>query len=119
MTTSIVKFNKNGLDTDTQCFVKKLFIENASDFTILQYADNTKSYSYTVPFEISVADIHAPYIKEEMVLVIREKVDLTAQGPNDTIIKNIGKDLGGEENIDSSPRRPKDLPPGFQEVLRL
>ena len=39
--------------------------------------------------------------------------------PNDTIIKNIGKDLGGEENIDSSPRRPKDLPPGFQEVLRL
>ena len=116
MTTAIVKFNKSNLSKVSS---KDLFLENSWGLTITQFYDAIFPYSHSFPFEISVAKEHAPHIKEEMVLVIREKVDLTAQGPNDTIIKNIGKDLGGEEVIDNKPHRPKDLPPGFQEVLRL
>ena len=113
---NIIKFNKISL---TEYGSKELFLENPLELTILQYADNTKPYSTTLPFEISVAEDHAPYIEEEFVIVIREKVDLTARGPNDVLIKNIGKDLGGENYIDSKPYRPKELPPGFQELIQL
>lgn len=116
MTTNIIKFGKSML---AEIVRKELFLENSFDLTILQYADNTKSYSYTIPFEISVAEEHAPYIDTDIVVVIREKVDLTARGPNDVLIKNIGKDVGGENYIDAKPYRPKELPPGFEEVLKL
>jgi hypothetical protein len=116
MTTAIVKFNKQGLWEMGQ---SELFLENSFDLTILQYADNVKSTTYTIPFEISVAEEHAPQIDTDIVVVIREKVDLTARGPNDVTIKNIGKDVGGENYIDKMPYRPKELPPGFEEVLKL
>jgi len=117
MTTSIVKFSKQDFLTHTSM---DLFIEDASELTIVQYADATISTSHTLPFEIPVADTHAPSIDEaEMALVIREKVDLSARGPNDVPVKNAGKDLGGENYIDKKPYRPKTLPPGFQEVLKL
>lgn len=116
MTTAILKFDKRYLGNFE---TKNLFLENSHSLTIVEYSDCKKPYSQVLPFEISVAEKHAPYIEEEMVIVIREKVDLTARGPNDVLIKNIGKDLGGENYIDSKPYRPKDLPPGFQELLKL
>ena len=116
MSTSIVKFNKLTL---LEVGRKDLFLENSFDLTISQFYDANVASSYTIPFEISVADEHVPYIEEDMVVVIRERVDLTARGPNDVLIKNIGKDLGGENYIDKKPYRPKELPPGFEEVLKL
>jgi hypothetical protein len=116
MTTAIVKFNKTTLAKVAQ---KDLFLENAWGLTIKQFSDVTLSNTYSLPFEISIAEIHAPYIEEDMVVVIREKVDLTATGPNDVLIKNIGKDLGGENYVDKKPYRPKELPPGFEEALQL
>jgi len=116
MTTAIVKFNKSNLSKVSS---KDLFLENSWGLTITQFYDAILPYSHSFPFEISVAKEHAPYIKEDMVVVIREKVDLTAVGPNDVTIKNIGKDDGGENYIDVKPYRPKDLPPGFEEVLQI
>jgi hypothetical protein len=116
MTAAIVKFDKDGL---WEYGTLQLPIENVFDLTIPMTYDVMVSSSQDLPFLISVAEVHAPYIEEEMVVVIREKVDLTARGPNDTLIKNIGKDLGGENYIDSTPYRPKELPPGFEEVLKL
>ena len=116
MTTSIVKFSKATLN---ELGSEDLFIENSWDLTICQFYDVYLSNSYAIPFEISVAAEHAPYIEEEMVVVIRERVDLAAVGPNDVLIKNIGKDLGGENYVDKKPYRPKELPPGFEEALQL
>ena len=116
MSTYIVKFDKDL----TEIGRMELSIENPVELIVMQYGDcNTKSYSFAFPFEISVAKDHAPYVEEEMVVVIREKVDLTATGPNDVTIKNIGRDLGGDDSVLSTPYRPKDLPPGFQELIRL
>jgi len=116
MTTAIIKFNK---DTLAQVGNKELFIENSWDLTISQFYDASKPYEDVLPFSISVAEEHAPYVQEDMVVVIREKVDLSATGPNDILLKNIGKDNGGENYIDKKPYRPKELPPGFEEALRL
>jgi len=116
MTTAIIKFNKDSL---AQIGSQELFIENSWNLTISQFADAVKPYEDVLPFSISVAVEHAPYIEEEMIVVIREKVDLAAVGPNDVLLKNIGKDNGGENYIDKKPYRPKDLPPGFEEALRL
>ena len=111
----IVKFSKASLSEIAE---KDLFLENSFALSILQDADNTKPYSYSLPFQISVAKIHAPYIDEEIVIVIREKVDLTARGPNDVLVKNIGKDVGGDDYVDKKPYRPKSLPPGFTELYK-
>lgn len=116
MTTAIVKFNK---DTLTEVGRKGLFVENSWGLTISQFYDVEKPGSYNLSFAISVAEEHAPYIEEEMAVVIREKVDLAAIGPNDVLIKNIGKDDGGENYINKKPYRPKGLPPGFEEALKL
>lgn len=116
MTTAIVKFDKQTL---AKVGSKELFLENSWDLTICEFSDSVLSNSCTLPFTISVAQEHAPFIQENMVVVIRERVDLTATGPNDVILKNIGKDNGGENYIDAKPYRTKDLPPGFEEVLRL
>lgn len=116
MSTAIVKLNKQGL---WEMGRKELFLENSFDLTISQFMDALKPSSDVLEFSITVAEEHAPYIQEEMVVVIREKVDLTARGPNDVTIKNIGKDVGGENYIDKKPYRPKELPPGFEEVLKL
>jgi len=115
MSTGIVKFKKDTLEEIAQ---KDLFLEYSWDLTISQFYDAYKADSDVLPFEISVAN-HAPYIEEEIIVVIRERVDLTARGPNDVLIKNIGKDLGGENYIDQKPYRPKELPPGFEEALKL
>lgn len=115
MATSIIKFNKETLQG---VGYKDLFLVNSWDLTISQFYDAYKADSDVLPFEISVAN-HAPFIEDEIIVVIRERVDLTARGPNDVLIKNIGKDLGGENYIDAKPYRPKELPPGFEEALKL
>ena len=63
--------------------------ENNDTFIVSNILDTVKEYSTSLPFTISVAKTIVPYLKdEEMSVVIREKVDLSASGKNFTIIKN-------------------------------
>jgi hypothetical protein len=114
MNCSIIQFTKSTLVSGS---TKELAMSNVSALIVDHTADVVKSSSDTLLFTISMAPTHAPYIKEEeFVIVIREKVDLTARGPNDIFIKNAGKDVGEYEYVDSSPYRPLEMPIGFKEL---
>jgi hypothetical protein len=76
---------------------------------ISQIADMTKSYSNTLTFTISSGDKHVPYLEEtEMVVVVREKVNLTDHGQNP--VENTSSDRN------KRPYRPANLPQGFVEL---
>ena len=107
------------LDKDTLSLVdnKHMAISNVQSLVIQHIHDNSVSDESTLVFSIEVAKHHAPYIEEEeFVVAIREKVDLTARGPYDITLRNIGKDKGWEDYKDSSPYRPMELPEGFREL---
>jgi len=70
-----------------------------------------------IPFTITILDKHVPYInQEEFMVVIRERIDVTARGPHETTLNNLGDDIGRENYKNKVPYRPLELPPGFQEL---
>lgn len=92
---------------------------NTSSMTISHYAESVKATESTVPFEIEGVTKHIPIIEDPIFCtVIRKKVDFTAVGPNSNRIKDIGKDIGKYNYVDSTPKTPLDLPPGFQELYK-
>jgi len=94
-------------------------MSKSSSMTISSYADTSASTEATLQFSIEPVREHIPYIKEvEFCVVIREKVDLTAIGPNEGTIKKIGNDMGKYEYKDNVPSQIIDLPPGFTELYR-
>ena len=84
---------------------------------IFQWGDSARVY-VECDFTAKAGGPYFGDIDEEIVIVIREKVDLTARGPNDVLVKNIGKDVGGDDYVDKKPYRPKSLPPGFTELYK-
>jgi len=110
MALSIIKFNKD------LSFVDSEDIEVSSGMTIDQFGDVLKIGNAEIPFIISSTNRQIPFIEEEeFCIVIREKVDFTAQGPNDVMIKNRDKDVGNSDNKER-PYKPAELPPGFVEL---
>lgn len=102
MSVKILKFNKSLSLIDSETILA------SEGLTIDQYNDIIKSSEGEVAFIISSTNFQIPTINEiEYSVVIREKVDMTAQGPNDTTIKKRGKDS------DIALQDPVDLPPGF------
>jgi hypothetical protein len=90
-----------------------------SGMTVSHFAASIKSTEATVPFEIEGVQKHIPIIDEpEFCVVVRKKVDFTATGPNSKRITDIGEDSGMYKHVDSVPKIPLDLPPGFQELYR-
>jgi hypothetical protein len=70
-----------------------------------------------IPFTITILDKHVPYInQEEFMVVIRERIDVTARGPHETTLNNLGDDICRENYKNKVPYRPLELPPGFQEL---
>ena len=64
-----------------------------------------------IPFTIEGSSTGIPLLDpNEYMITIRERVDMSAQGPDDVIIKNAGKDIGQENYKDKSPYRPKNHP---------
>lgn len=102
---TILKFNKSLSLIDSET------IQVSESMTIDHYNDTIKSAEGEIEFIISATDNQIPEINNpEYCVVIREKVDLTAQGPNDVMIKNRDKD-----NL-HKPYIPVDLPTGFIEL---
>ena len=109
------------LNKDTLAYVdsKTMAISNVQSLIIQHVHDAIAADDSTLNFSIEVAKHHAPYInEEEFMVVIREVVDLSARGPNDITLKNIGKDKGLENYKDSKPYRPIALPEGFKELYK-
>ena len=104
MAITILKFNKSLSLIDSEA------IEVSESMTIDHYADTIKSAEGEIEFTICATNCQIPEIDVDYCVVIREKVDLTAQGPNDVMIKNRDKDNN------HAPYVPVDLPPGFIEL---
>lgn len=106
MNNKIYKFYKEELN---EIDSMDLFVSNAHSLIISQISDADKVSSNTISFTISSGNNHVPYLKEEeIMLVIREKIDLTAHGPNP--VANTSDDKN------QMPYRPSDLPIGFVEL---
>jgi hypothetical protein len=87
--------------------------------TISHYAYSLKQTEATIPYEIEVVREYVPLIEEvEFCVVLREKVDLAATGPNEETIKDIGEDIGKYNYVNKSPSGLLNLPIGFQELYR-
>jgi len=119
MSNILCKFynNANAVSTFTLVDYIALNTINANALFIDHTIDTIKSSSYTLPFYITVSKTLMPVLNEiESVIVAREEIDFAAHGPNYTIIKNIGKDIGKEDYKDYVPLRQSDLPKGFIEL---
>jgi hypothetical protein len=89
MAITILKFDKSLSLIDSDA------IEASESMAIDHYADTIKTAEGEISFQISATNCQIPEIDEvEYAVVIREKVDLTAQGPNDVMTKNRDKDTG-------------------------
>jgi hypothetical protein len=111
MAITIIKFDKSLSLIDSEAILV------SDSMAIDHYADTIKTAEGEISFQISATNCQIPEIDEvEYAVVIREKVDLTAQGPNDVMIKNRDKDTGNKNYKDHVPYIPVDLPPGFIEL---
>jgi len=117
MSNKIYKFNKDSL---TEIDHMDLIVADSQALIISHLVDSANfTGSSTLSFTISTAEKHVPFLKEEeFMVVVREKVDLSAHGPNDVTIKNIDKDKGKGDYKDKKAYRPSSLPDGFTELKR-
>jgi len=116
MTIKIHQFSK---DTLTEIVNIDTNMSASTGMTISHFASSVKSTKATLPFTIEGTEKHIPYIEDvSFAVVVRKRVDLTAIGPNEKEIKDVGKDVGKYDYADRVPRRPSDLPPGFEELYK-
>lgn len=104
MKKEILKFNKSLslIDSEDALVGESLSIDH--------YSDVIKDFDYEIPFTFYSTNKQMPHIEDiEFSVVAREKVDLSAYGPNDKEIKSSEKN---ERFI------PIDLPPGFVELKK-
>lgn len=113
MGATIYKINKSDL---TELGSYNLSIENIQGLVIPHMFDGNVSNSSTISFTIEIVDKHVPYLQEEFMVVIREKVDASATGPNAQTITDVGEDMGKLDYKKKVPHRPWDLPEGFVEL---
>jgi len=108
MSTKIVKLNKSMTLIDSE------EVEVFEAMTIDHYSDVIKTAEGEIEFIISSTNCQIPAIDEvEYAVVIREKVDLSSNGPNDVLIKEKNKDTKTKDFKDHKPCVPTSLPPGF------
>ncbi len=114
MSSKLYKIDK---DTLVEISSTELEISGATALSIQHIHDATITSSENLPFNITILDKHVPYInQEEFMVVIRERIDVTARGPQETTLNNLGDDIGRENYNKKVPYRPLELPPGFQEL---
>jgi hypothetical protein len=108
MAIQIIKFNKSLSLIDEDA------IEVSEGLTIDHFSDVIKTAEGEIEFVISSTNCQIPEIDDiEYAVVIREKIDMSAQGPNDVMIKERDKDIKNKNFKDHKPCIPTDLPPGF------
>ena len=111
MAITIIKFNKSLSSIDSE------EIDVSDAMTIDQYSDVIKNSDGEIEFTISATNCQIPEVEDpEYCVVIREKVDMTANNPNDVMIKERDKDTGNKDFYDHKAYIPTELPPGFIEL---
>ena len=114
MSQQLYKFNKNTFATIDYIILAS---NNVNNIVVTHTLDCEKSIGLEIPFTVSGAQKVVPHINDpEYCIVLREKVDFTAIGVDDTVIKDINEDLGHENHTNESPYRPVELPAGFIEL---
>lgn len=114
MNAKIYKINKSFL---TEIDSIEMQLPNVSSMVIQHLFDGTLSGSSDLPFELDVSKKHVPFLNDpEFMVVIKERVDVTSQGPYDEVISNSGEDFGRYNARKSKPRAPWALPNGFTEL---
>ena len=105
MAIEILKFDKSLSLVDSETILV------SDGLTLDQYNDMIKTGEGEIAFLISSSNFQVPTLDEiEYSVVIREKVDMTAQGPHD-------KEITDRERINKgSLQAPVDLPPGFTQL---
>jgi len=116
MTTTIHKLKKD----DFYSFGEVgLTISNASGMTVSHFAFSKKSTEATIPFVIEGTDGHVTDIDDvEFSISVRKKVNLTATGPNEQEITDVGEDVGEYRYANDVPTDLRELPPGFRELYK-
>lgn len=112
---SIIRIQKNTLDIDTNWgdngSVK--FTDNPETFTIDHFSGASTSDSSILSFSVTPTDSQVPFLnKTEFVQVIRNKVDVSANGPS----QKSAKDAGVLKKSQDLPISPKQMPLGFIEL---
>ena len=116
MTVKIHKILKSDLSYVSQSVST---IANTVGMTISHYAGSNKSTEATISYTIEGVDKAIPQIDNaEFCQVIRKKIDFTAIGINEEVIEEVGEDIGKYDYKDIVPKRPPDLPSGFQEAYK-
>jgi hypothetical protein len=113
MSATIYKIDK---DTLLEKASQVLFIESIQSISVQHVHDNAISDEALITFEFDIAQGYVPEIEEEIVVVIRERVDATSRGPHDLKITNVGDDKGKPNYNQKVPYRPWELPQGFTEL---
>ena len=111
MSNQIYKFS-NGL---AEISSMDLFVSNANALIVSQISDGVFSCETELPFTINVSKNQIPHLEEEEIMIVmREKVNLSAHGKNYVQIKNSTLDT----DIESAPKpyRPLVIPNGFTEL---
>ena len=118
-TIKIFKFAKDDLSLTSEIDIGLAGLSNTTGMTISHYADSEKSSEVIISFDFEGMEQHTPFIEDvDFVIAVRKKIDLTATGPNEKTVKDIGEDVGKYKYVDKVPKRPLDLPPGFQELYK-
>ena len=87
--------------------------------TIDHYSYSIKQSCATLNFEVDIVHEFLPYISNiDFAVSVRKEINLTATGPNEKTITDVGADVGEYDYKNSVPTRPTSLPPGFQELYR-
>jgi len=117
MSVKITKLLKDGLTVVENTDVSAFGLSNSTSMTISHYADSEKQTGVTIPFEIEGTNLHVATMEDvEFQLVARERIDLTATGPHPDLAEDAAPDKGEYKHKDSVPRRPVQLPLGFEEL---
>ncbi|MFA7219276.1 MAG: hypothetical protein WC119_02070 [Synergistaceae bacterium] len=115
MSAKIYKLDK---DTLAEVAVTDLAMDDITMLSIHHVHDSNISSSGIISFSLDISNnLHIPYIEEEeFMVVVRERIDATARGPNDMTINYVGDDIGKENYNEKKPYRPWELPYGFTEL---
>ena len=119
MTIKIHRILKDDLTKQDSLDVVLSKLPSTCAMTISHYAYSFKQTQATLPYEIEVVSEFVPYISNiDFAVSVRKEINLTATGPNEKTITDVGADVGEYDYKNSVPTRPTSLPPGFQELYR-
>ena len=78
--------------------------------------ESNSNFNFTLSSTTRSFAVHIEPI--EFYLVFRKKVNMTAVGPNENKIKNVGQDIGKEDYKAVAPVTPLDFPREFRELYK-